>query len=122
MFYNLPEVTIRSLAKSIKSLNLFNAIKDIGSLRLFHNDTDLSKIQQMYLSYLYFYESLTTDILMKKVSDKILKSDIYEDAYMIWKKESQSGKSESEDKKQHSFYGVIAKGIKIKFPDNKEKS
>ena len=80
------ENKIRKLAKDYKHLNLFTTAKDIGSIKLFRNSTDLSRLQQIYLSYLYFYESLMTDIGLKKIDEIVLTDSIYEDAYSFWKR------------------------------------
>ena len=78
---------IRKLAKKIKFQNLFVATKDLSELKIFKNSTDLSKIQEIFLSYLYFYYDINYDITTKKITKDILKDEIYEDAYTYWKRE-----------------------------------
>ena len=93
---------IRKLAKNNKSLNLFSASKEINGIRLFHNEIDLSKIQNIFINYLYFYYNLNQDISMGEVTENILKSEIREDAYCIWK--SKNKNKEEKDNKKHDVH------------------
>jgi hypothetical protein len=105
--------TIRKLAKSTKYQNLFVAAKDLSTLRLFINDIDLSRLQDMFLAYLYLYDHLFADIAMKEVSKKVLENTVYEDAYFYWKREKKSDTS----KKDSSNANIkLIKGNNIKFP------
>jgi hypothetical protein len=91
------DLLLRKLAKQTLSLNHFLAAKEIASIHLFRNQTDLSRYQDMYLSYLYFYHNLNIDISMKKVSEVVLKDIIYEDAYTLWKTKHEDKTDESLD-------------------------
>lgn len=77
---------LRKLAKSIEQQNLFIASKEINGIKLFENDTELSKLQHLYLSYLYFYSDLYTDIALKKVIPNVLVNFIREDSYSYYKR------------------------------------
>lgn len=96
--YNTVENKIRKLAKKIDSQNLFAASKELNNIRLFKNTIDLSKIQQIYLSYLFFYNNLNTDIELKKVSKKVIENEIYEDSYNLWKREGKKDKKTKSNK------------------------
>lgn len=111
---------IRKLAKSIRSQNLFASAKDVGGLQLFLNNTDLSKLQQEYLSYLYFYYNLYQDIYSKKVTEKVLNNEIYEDAYAYYKDKKQDKPIKSSDKKR-KLSAVFSKGNKINFSKSEVK-
>ena len=114
---------LRKLAKSISSQNTFIAAKEINGIKIFENSIDFSKIQSEYLSYLYFYKSLYEDIYSKKVSDKVLTLEIYEDAYSYYRnKHDDSKKDKKSEGKQRKIQATFAKdNSKIKFPDtNKE--
>jgi len=114
---------LRKLAKSISSQNTFIAAKEINGIKIFENSIDFSKIQEQYLSYLYFYKSLYEDIYSKKVSDKVLTLEIYEDAYSYYRnKHDDSKKDKKSEGKQRKIQATFAKdNSKIKFPDtNKE--
>lgn len=83
------ENKIRDLAKRVDSQNSFAATKEILSFRLFNNDTDLSRLQHLYLSYLFFYYYLHLDISIGKVKEIVLTDAIYEDAYFVYKNHKQ---------------------------------
>jgi len=82
------EKIIRKLAKQIDSLNLFSAAKEINNIYLFKNNIDFSRLQRLYISYLYFYNELYQDVATKKIDEKILESEIYEDSYILWKRKN----------------------------------
>jgi len=107
---------IRQLAKSIKSQNLFIAAKELSGIRLFRNLFDLSKLQEIYLSFLYMYDAINKDIIIENISKHVLDYELYEDAYMLWKKNKKT-KKESNDNKQKDVNLVVGKGIK--FPTEK---
>ena len=113
---------LRKLAKSISSQNLFIAAKEINGIKLFENSIDFSKIQEQYLSYLYFYKSLYEDIYSKKVSDKVLTLEIYEDAYSYFKSKHEDKKDNKSKGKERKYQMSFAKdNKKIQFPEtNKE--
>jgi hypothetical protein len=105
---------LRKLAKRNESLNFFHAIKDGFNFKLFNNEKDLSKLQDTFLSYLYFYYSLNNDIATKKVSDKVLTNEIFEDAYAYYRNNVKEDNKESNTQRQ--FQGVFSKDNKITFP------
>jgi hypothetical protein len=98
--------TIRKLAKQIEMQNTFSACKELPSLKLFENDKNLSRIQQIFLSYLFFYYNINMDIALKKVSEKILNSNTYEDAYSYYKREKVE---ETKGKKERDIHLVFPK-------------
>ena len=105
---------IRKLAKKVESQNVFSACKEISSLQLFENRTDLTKIQQIYLSYLFFYSNIFTDIALKKVNENVLNYEIDEDAYNYYvknKKEDDNSNTNTND----------PNSIKLVFKQNKKK-
>ncbi len=109
---------IRQLAKTVRAQNLFAAAKDIATIQLFRNCFDFSKLQEIYISYLYIYENLNRDIVVDKISKHVLDNDIYEDAYLMWKRRNKkdkiSEKTESE-KSAHKDVHLVC-GSKITFP------
>ena len=112
-------ICLRKLAKSIPSQNIFLASKEINGIRLFENETELSKIQQEYLSFLYFYYNLYQDIYSKKVSDKILNDEVYEDAYSYYRNKHEDKKDGKSKGKQRKIQATFIKdNTKIKFPEN----
>jgi len=109
--------SLRLLAKSIRGQNLFSAAKELSSIQLFENKFNLSKIQEIYLSYLYTYEMLNRDIIIDNISKLVTSCEIYEDAYLLWKrqhkKENKVNQNEPE-KKSKDMHLVC--GNKIIFP------
>jgi hypothetical protein len=99
------EELIRQIAKRTNSMNLFIAAKEINGICLFRNSIDFTRLQSLYLHYLYFYNDILIDIEMKEVDKVILSDFIYEDAYKEWKKESTPKKTnKSLDKKAPDLY------------------
>lgn len=95
------ESLIRQLAKKIETLNLFISAKELSGVSLFRNKSDLSKLQQLFLSYLYFYNEIYDDINQKKIDKIIFKDEIYEDSYNLWKRENPEDYSNKKDKKRN---------------------
>lgn len=108
---------LKNLAKSIKAQNLFTAAKEINGIKLFRNSYDFSRLQDIYLSYLYSYDSINKDIIIEKISKHVFDSEIYEDAYLLWKRKNMK-KINSKEDKQKDVNLVV--GNKIKFPTNKD--
>ena len=104
---------LKELAKSIRIQNLFVATKEINGMRLFRNSFDFSRLQEIYLSYLYNYDSINRDIIIDKISEHVLDSEIYEDAYLLWKRKNIK-KINKTDNKQKDVNLVVSK--KINFP------
>ncbi|MFH0805974.1 MAG: hypothetical protein V1901_03815 [Patescibacteria group bacterium] len=103
------ENKIRQLAKSIRSMNLFSASKEIQGIHIFKNSYNFSKIQSLYLSYLYFYYNLNTDVALEKVSKKVLDSEINEDSYAIWKQNTKEKDKKAEEKTNKNLFLVFGK-------------
>ena len=110
---------LRKLAKNYKSQNLFIAAKDIYGVKIFKNTTNFSKIQEMFLSYLYFYHDIFLDISTKKITKDVLKCEIYEDAFTYWKKEKgfETLSKNKKDKKNKKKNLNIVFGKEIKFKE-----
>lgn len=104
---------IRKLAKTTKYQNLFLAVKELHGLQLFHNITDLSKMQDLFLNYLYMYDTLNTDIAVDNISKHVLDNELYEDSYMLWRREKKN-KEKEEDNKASDVKLVLSD--KIEFP------
>ena len=98
---------IRKLAKETKMLNLFSASKEMNGIKIFHNETDFSRIQELFISYLYFYSNINMDINLDKVSDKVLENEIYEDAYYRWKLKNKNKEVKDKPATDHSVHLVF---------------
>jgi hypothetical protein len=104
---------LRELARSIRIQNLFVAVKEINGMRLFCNEFDFSKLQEIYLSYLYNSNAISNDIILEKISEHVFDSEIMEDAYLIWKRKNMKKINIKEDKQKNVNLVV---GKKINFP------
>lgn len=107
---------LRKLAKRTEMLNLFTAAKDTGCFELFENKKDLSHSQNFFLSYLYFYSSLSTDIATARVSEKVLNDEIYENAYAYYRAKVKDKPESKSSGKQRTIQGIFSKDNSIKFP------
>lgn len=88
---------IRSLAKSHKYQTLYAHTKE-GGLSLFENKSDYNYNQIIFLSYLNFYYNLYTDIAMDYVIEKVLDNQIFEDAYLYYKRTVKNDLYKEKDK------------------------
>jgi hypothetical protein len=104
---------IRELAKSIRAQNLFLAAKEVNGIRIFRNSFNLSKLQEIYLSQLYNYDSINRDIILEKISKHVTDNEIYTDAYLLWKQKNIK-KINKKDNKQKDVNLVVGK--EINFP------
>jgi len=106
---------LRELAKSVRAQNLFVAAKEVNGVYLFHNKVDFSKLQEIYLSQLYNYDSINRDIVLDNISKHVTDNEIYTDAYLIYKRKSI--KKTIKDNKKSDVNLVVGK--KISFPTKK---
>ncbi len=88
---------LRNLAKSDKHQILYHRAKEIGTLKLFNNDSDLSRIQIEFLYYLELYSSLYKDLGSHEpyISEDVINDLIRCEAYLFWKS-TQKYKEEKE--------------------------
>ena len=107
-------ITLRKLAKLTKSQNWFTASKDIHGIYLFLNTSNFSKLQEIYISYLYMYDSLIKDIMLKEVNEKVLDNDIYEDSYILWRKKNFNKRDKNNIDKKRDL--TLVPGKNINFP------
>ena len=100
------------LSKSVKWQNLFQAAKDLHNVRLFDNDNEFSKLQEILLSYLYTIESINRDIVIEKISKKVLDDELFVNSYLMYRKENQNKQIQDNKKKDLN----LVAGKKIRFP------
>ena len=104
---------IRKLAKQNRFQNLFSSVKDFG-FHIFQNDRDLTQIQNFFINYLFFYDSINKDLMIKKISAHVLDKELYEDAYMLYKREK--GNTTDTEEKSHKDVKLVI-GNEVNFPD-----
>ena len=92
---------LQTLARSNTAQTIYRHTKEIGSLRLFNNDTDLSHLQILYLYYLSLYESLYTDLSMGEefISEQVIEDDLRVEAYLLYRKVNRKNKQKPNNKK-----------------------
>ena len=78
---------LRKLARSHQWQSLYVRCKDLGTLKLFGNDYDLSEIQRHFLMWLEIYNSLYMDLHTEEdfISEKVIEDDIRCEAYLLYK-------------------------------------
>jgi len=91
---------LQRLARSNTAQTIYRHIKEIGSLRLFNNDTDLSHLQVLYLYYLSLYESLYTDLSMGEdfITEQVIEDPIRVEAYLLFKRVNRKNKKLNKNK------------------------
>lgn len=77
---------LQKLARSNKYQILYNRAKELGTLKLFKNDTGITKIQVWFLYFLEVYNSLYTDLASGEdyISDEVIEDDLRMEAYLLW--------------------------------------
>jgi len=105
----MNQKALRKLAKSDRFQILYNRAKELGTLKLFNNVSDLTKIQIFFIYYLELYSSLYRDLNAKEpyISEDVIDDDIRVDAYILWRrtlkhKEKNITKSKSNKKEIYS--------------------
>ena len=80
---------LQKIARSNEHQILFNRTKEIGSLRLFNNNSDLSNIQNYYLYFLELYSMLYNDLNSKEefLTEEVIQDTIRVEAYLLLRKE-----------------------------------
>lgn len=95
---------IRELAKSDYWQTLYIRSKEIGTLQLFTNCTELTDLQVQFLAWLEIYSSLNTDIAMKEpyINDEVIDSDIRTDAYLWYRRKIKGQKKDTKKRQMDS--------------------
>lgn len=88
---------LKKIARSNRWQVLYSQAKELGTLRLFENDIDLTKIQIWMLHFLGMYSSLYTDLAMNEdyIDEGVIEDDLRCEAYLLYRKE----KNKNENKK-----------------------
>lgn len=87
---------LKKLARSNEWQLLYSRAKELGTLRLFKNDMDFTKVQLWMLYFLEMYSSLYLDLAMKEnyISEEVIEDDLRCEAYLLYKKK-EKGKEKS---------------------------
>lgn len=99
------EKIIRKLSKSNKWQTIFSLTKEAG-FPIFENTTDYTEYQILFLNFLSFYYNLYTEVALNDIPLYIFKDEIYEDAYMYYKRKEKvkdySASLKPQDNKQQT--------------------
>ena len=92
---------LKKLSKSDKYQIIYNRAKEIGSLKLFKNDNDLSKVQVWFLYYLVMYDNLYQDLAREEdyISEDVINDDIRCEAYLLYRKLKRNKKKDKRQRK-----------------------
>lgn len=112
---------LRKLAKNNYYQSLYSCSKEMGGIQIFANTYDFTMVQLNFLSYIAMYHSISMDVAMGDVDEKVLENDIYEDSYMHYKREhdvkemkkkikASPAKQENENVTQSSHQWVLKRG------------
>jgi hypothetical protein len=107
---------LKNLAKTNRAQNIFLASKEINGIRIFKNTTDLSRIQEFYLTWLYTYDMISKDIMTDKINKEVLNDEVYEEAYLLWRKERKYKEENKSQEKNTKKELHLVSGKTINFP------
>ena len=84
-------IALKKIAKSDYWQVIYNRAKEIGTLKLFNNDSDLSGIQVFFLYLLQMYNILYQDLAEKRdyISEEVIEDDIRTEAYLLLRSQIQ---------------------------------
>jgi len=102
------EDKIRRLAKSSYFQNYYIHAKEFGTISLFKNTTNLSKIQIFFLHWLSVYNSLYQDLANEEdyLSEKVIDDDLRADAYLLWKRKVKDKKDSKKEEDTDNVLGI----------------
>lgn len=75
---------IRELAKSGYWQTIFSNIKE-NPFVLFENKNDFTELQLLFISYLNFFSTISTDVMTNEVPKLVWEKDIYQDCYIQYR-------------------------------------
>jgi len=93
---------LKKIAKSDYWQVIYNRAKEIGTLKLFNNDSDLSGIQVFFLYLLQMYNILYQDLAENRdyISEEVIEDDIRTEAYLLLRKELRDKKRKKNHKRE----------------------
>ena len=90
---------LRKLARSDKYQILYARAKELGNIKLFKNEVDISRLQLNFLYWLEIYHSLYTDLAMneKWISKAVIEDDLRTEAYLLLKRKIKKDKKQGKE-------------------------
>lgn len=97
MSYN----SLRKFSRSIRWQTLYARAKEIGSLKLFNNTSDLTKMQLLVMQWSEIYHSLYEDLAMNKryINEEVIEDELRTDAYLLWRRKNKDKDIEKKETK-----------------------
>ncbi len=101
--FKFRENPLRKLANSNYYQTLYTRCKEIGSLQLFDNKTDLSNHQIIMLQWLHIYNILYDELANGAdfLNEEVIKDEIRTDAYLYYRKKRRENKLYDEQEQKH---------------------
>ena len=99
---------LRDLAKSTQHQLLYREAKNLG-LKLFNNNTDLGKLQIIYLSYLELYKNLYEELGSGEeyLTEEVINDCVRCDAYLVYRRDKRDKKEKPKKKGNSNIPWVI---------------
>jgi len=91
----------RRIAKSNEYQTILSGAKEYG-FRLFDNLKDFSAIQFHFLGMLNFYATISMDVYLGEIDEKVFEDEVYEDAYMYYRAKEKDRKKREAEKNAHN--------------------
>ena len=93
--------SLQNLARSNNAQITYHRAKELGTLRIFKNDIDLSQIQIMYLYYLELYSMLYQDLQLNEpyISEEVIEDSLRLEAYLLYRKINKKNKNQKSNTK-----------------------
>jgi len=88
------ESPIRTLARTSKWLTIYLRAKEIGSIKLFENQSDFTQLQITFLQYLENISSLYFDLSLGEefISDEVIVDWLRSECYLLYKRKKKEEK------------------------------
>jgi len=98
------ETIIRKLARSYDCQFMYTRAKELN-LKIFNNDSNLTKAQIIFLQWLHIYNSLYECIIRKEnyITEEVIEDDLRCDSYLLWRRKNKDVKSKSLQNKKNGI-------------------
>lgn len=97
---------LRKMANSSKWLSLYRYSKEIGNLKFFNNEQELTKLQMIFLNWIATYNSLYTDLASGEefISEDVINDDLRAEAYLLYRsKKYQKKENKTTERNKNIF-------------------
>jgi hypothetical protein len=107
--------SLQKIAKRNDIQTIYSRAKEIGSIRLFKNDSDFSKLQTLYLYFLELYNVLYHDLSSGEqwITEEVINDPIRVEAYLLLRKENRELLKSDKNKKKKIVDSGLGNGSLI---------